>query len=154
MKTISADKVKDRVEEFWQIMSGKSRARMEELYSASALVISGRGRSPEPAALAITRRKRSEVAASEDRAELDVVEVLVVGDVAIASYVYQFHRSRKDDLGGVVQRHTRHGRATQIFQLDEQGVLRIVHEHLSAATNPETQQSAKPGKSIRPDQGT
>jgi hypothetical protein len=31
------------------------------------------------------------------------------------------------------------GRATQIFQMDQKGSLRIVHEHLSSATNPEVE---------------
>ncbi len=125
-------------------MCGNSPSKLEELYSPSALVLTGKARKPEPVNLALARRTRQISGPSADAvAELGDVEILM-GEtgVAIASYTYKFHQTRSGEGGGLQKRHTLFGRATQIFQLDESGRLRIVHEHLSAATNPEVEKPA------------
>jgi ketosteroid isomerase-like protein len=140
---ISPEQVRAEVQRFWQIMCGKSRDRLDDLYATSALVLTGKARKPEPAQAALARRSKQISAAGDAVAELGTIEVQVAdSSVAIASYTYKFHQKRPDQYGGVSQRHTMYGRATQIFQLDGRGILRIVHEHLSAATNPEVQKSA------------
>ncbi len=101
------------------------------------MVITGTARQPETGILALARRTRQiEDTAQDANAELGELEIQVVGDVAIASYTYQFHTTRTTAEGSLQRRHTLFGRATQIFQLDARGVLKIVHEHLSSATNP------------------
>jgi len=140
---ISPEQIRAEVERFWRIMCGKSIDRLDDLYATSALVLTGKARKPEPAQAALARRSKQINAAGDAVAELGVIEVQVADSgVAIASYTYKFHQKRADQYGGVSQRHTMYGRATQIFQLDGRGILRIVHEHLSAATNPEVQKSA------------
>jgi ketosteroid isomerase-like protein len=119
-------------------MCGKSAARLEELYSSAALLLTGKARKPETAAVALARRVR-QIAAPGAHAEADLglIDIeLPVPSLAIASYTYKFHHTRPGEGGSLQQRHTLFGRATQIFQLEESGALRIVHEHLSAATNP------------------
>lgn len=141
--SISPEQVRAQVEKFWQIMCGKSHERLDDLYASNALVLTGKARKPEPAQQALDRRSRQITAAVEAAAELGAIEVQTAeGAVAIASYTYKFHQKRSDQSGGVRQRHTMYGRATQIFQLDGRGVLRIVHEHLSAASNPEVEKAA------------
>lgn len=141
--SISPELVRAQVEKFWQIMCGKSPERLESLYASSALVLTGKARNPEPVNTVLGRRARQiSSPAAEAVAELGAVEVqLPEPGVAIASYTYKFHHKRSDVTGGVLKRHTLFGRATQIFQADDRGVLRIVHEHLSAATNPEVEKS-------------
>jgi ketosteroid isomerase-like protein len=134
MASISPERVRKEVERFWQIMCGKSSARLEDLYAPDALVISGRARKPEAANLAMARRaRRIKEAGAEATVELGLVEVQIAEPgVAIASYTYKFQQSRMSADGGREERQLL-GRATQLFQLDSRGILRIVHEHLSAA---------------------
>jgi ketosteroid isomerase-like protein len=144
--SIAPEQVRAEIQKFWQIMCGKSGSRetLDEMYSPSALVVSGKARKPEAANVALARRARQISAGSNLGAELGPVEVQVAEPgVAIASYTYKFHQSRSGENGGVQKRHT-YGRATQIFQLDQRGVLRIVHEHLSAAANPEVEKAGSP----------
>jgi ketosteroid isomerase-like protein len=144
MISISPEQVRAEVEKFWRIMCGKSRERLEDLYASSAMVLTGKARKPEPAQAALDRRARQISSPSAEAvAELGAIDVQVAeAGVAIASYTYKFHQKRPDQAGGVMKRHTMFGRATQIFQVDAGGKLRIVHEHLSAATNPEVEKTA------------
>ena len=139
--SISPDQVRVEIEKFWLIMCGKSSGTLEELYSPAALILTGKAKKPETTDLVLVRRAR-QIAAPEAHAvaELGSVEVeMPAPGLAIASYTYRFHHTRPDSDGGAQRRRTLFGRATQIFQADESGRLWIVHEHLSAATNPETE---------------
>ena len=139
MISISPDQVRAEVRKFWQIMCGKSSERLEDLYSSAAVVLTGKARKPEEANAVLSRRARQiSVPGSGSSVDLGVVEVqLPEPGVAIASYTYKFDHTRPGDRGDLEKRRTLYGRATQIFQSDARGALRIVHEHLSAATNPE-----------------
>jgi ketosteroid isomerase-like protein len=140
--SVSPDQVQAEIQKFWQIMCGKSISRLEDLYSPAAVMLTGKARQPETATLALARRVRQISAPGADAiAELGPVEVQIADSVAIASYTYKFHHTRTSQSGGLQTRHTLFGRATQIFQRDERGALRIVHEHLSAATNPEVEKA-------------
>jgi ketosteroid isomerase-like protein len=143
MGSVSPDQVRAEVEKFWQIMCGKSAGRLEDLYSSAALLLTGKARKPEPASMALARRARQiNEAGADSTAELGPIEVQIAeAGVAIASYTYRFNHKRPDERGGSQMRRTLWGRATQIFQIDERGALHIVHEHLSAATNPEVEKS-------------
>ena len=136
MERVSPDQVRAHVQKFWQVLSGQSKdALLEDLYSLEATVITGKAKKSEHVQLAVARRKRAIAQQPREAStELGPIDVEVVGnDVAIASYTYKFLRVRKDGTGGEVQRHTQHGRATDVFQRDPGGSLRIVHEHLSSA---------------------
>ena len=142
MDTIAPEQVRQEVRKFWEIMSGKSADRLENLYSPTAIVITGKSRQPEGAGLALARRTRQVGDTSQEAsAELGELEIQIVGDVAVATYTYQFHTTKTTAEGSLKQRHTLYGRATQIFQLDPRGGLRIVHEHLSSAANPKVDAS-------------
>ena len=140
MPSLSPDQVRAQIDKFWQIMCGKSAGRLEDLYSPAALLLTGKARRPEAATVALARRARQIAApGTHAEAELGLVEIdLPEPSLAIASYTYKFHHTRPSEDGSLRERHTLFGRATQIFHLEESGSLRIVHEHLSAATNPRT----------------
>jgi ketosteroid isomerase-like protein len=142
--TISPEQVRAEIRKFWQIMCGKSAERLDNLYSPSAVVLTGKARKPEEANVVLARRARQISSPnSGSSADLGPVEVQITEPgIAIASYTYKFHHTRPGDSGSLEKRHTMHGRATQIFQVDAQGALRIVHEHLSAATNPESEKTS------------
>lgn len=138
MDQISPDQVRTEIQRFWRIFARKSQDKLEEMYSPGAIVFTGKGKRPEPVMLAIARRLRSSSSGpSSSAAELGSIDVQLAGNVAVASYTYKFHREKTTIAGSRVQRTTLFGRATQVFQLDRSGVLKIVHEHLSAAVAPD-----------------
>jgi ketosteroid isomerase-like protein len=119
-------------------LSGKLADKLEEMYSPSAIVFTGKAKGSESAKLMAVRRSRHlPGAALSSRAEIGSVDVQIVGqDVAVAAYTSSFNTQEILANGGKVQINTPFGRATQIFQRGEDGALRIVHEHLSAAAPP------------------
>jgi len=154
---ISAEDVRAEVQRFWNILSGKSSENLESLYSATALVFTGRAKRSESGPLAAVRRSRQmsgpDASASS---ELDSIEVqLAAPDVAIATYTYRFSSTRTGKTGGRDQRTTLSGRSTQIFQRDDKGAWKIVHEHLSSAVPPklETVARTKPEGITKPEWG-
>lgn len=137
MAKLSPNDVRAEIRKFWDILSGKSSAKLEEMYSTSALVFTGKARRTESGKLAAVRRARQLPAASSSHVEIGAIEVQISGDsAAIAAYTYSFRTVRTKPDGTKVQVDTPFGRATQVFQRSEDGVLRIVHEHLSAAAPP------------------
>ncbi len=138
MQDISPEDVRAVVRRFWAIMSRKLKDKLDEMYSPSAIVFTGKAKRSESAKLIAMRRSRQRSAtATTSNAELDSIEVQIVGpDAAIAAYTYSYHTEKIDADGAKVQLDPLLGRATQIFQRDEAGVLRIVHEHLSATDSP------------------
>ena len=135
---ISSAEVRAEVQNFWNILCGRSKERLEDLYSASAIVFTGKAKRSERGALTAVRRMRQFVGGDwTTSSELDPIEVQIAGpDVAIATYTYRFHSSKTGKDGSREQRNTLYGRSTQIFQRDDRGALRIVHEHLSSAAPP------------------
>jgi ketosteroid isomerase-like protein len=137
MAKLSPDDVRAEIQRFWDVLSGKSSARLEEMYSTSALVFTGKARRSESGKLTAVRRARQLPSASSSRVEIGAIEVQISGaDAAIAAYTYSFHTVRTRPDGTKLQIDTPFGRATQVFQRAEDGVLRIVHEHLSAGAPP------------------
>jgi ketosteroid isomerase-like protein len=135
---ISSAEVRAEVQKFWNILCGRLKERLEDMYSPSAIVFTGKAKRSERGALTAVRRMRQFVGGDwTTSAELDPIEVQIAGpDVAIASYTYRFHSSKTGKDGRREQRNTLFGRSTQIFQRDDRGALRIVHEHLSSAAPP------------------
>ena len=136
MSKISPELVNSKVQKFWSILTGESKDTFEDLYSPDAIVFTGRAKHSELAKLALKRRVREfNNATSNATVEIGSIGVQIVGsEVAIATYTYKFQSSRQQSDGGRVRRQTLFGRATQVFQLDEAGDPRIVHEHLSSAS--------------------
>jgi ketosteroid isomerase-like protein len=135
---ISPDEIRAEVQKFWSILSGKSKDKLEDLYSPTAIVFTGKAKQSERGPLAAIRRMRqSSGPDSTSTAELDPIEVQIAGpDVAVASYTYRFHSTKTNKDGSRTARNTLYGRSTQIFQRNDRGALKIVHEHLSSAAPP------------------
>lgn len=145
MDDISPEDVRAEVRRFWAILTGKLKDKLAEMYSPTAIAFTGKGKRSESAKLIAVRRSRQLAAASSIvRGELDSIEVQIVGpDAAIAAYTYNYHGDKIRADGTKVQLDTLLGRATQIFQRDDAGVLRIVHEHLSATDSPEVEKATR-----------
>lgn len=138
MDRILPEQVRAQVQRFWNILSGNSKTGLQELYAADAVVFTGRAKRSEPAALAAARRMRQVSGSSTNLAsEVGDIDVQVMEDIAVASYVYEFHEIKRTGDGRELDKKTRYGRATQIFRYDPARGLQIVHEHLSAGEAPE-----------------
>jgi len=139
MGDISPEDVRVEVRRFWAILLRNVNDKLEDMYSPTALVFTGKNKRSESAkVMAVRRSRQMSEAGSTLRAELDSIGVDIVGpDVAIATYTYRYHREKIQADGTTVGVDALFGRATQIFQRDEAGVLRIVHEHLSAGAAPQ-----------------
>jgi ketosteroid isomerase-like protein len=145
MKKISSEDVRKEVQRFWAILSGNLADKLEKMHSPTAIVFTGKAKRSESAKLMAVRKSRQLPGpAHSSRAEVGSMDVQIVGpDVAIAAYTYSFNTQKVLAKGSKVQINTLFGRATQIFQCGEDGVLRIVHEHLSAAAPPAVENAGK-----------
>jgi ketosteroid isomerase-like protein len=135
---VSAEQVRSKVHRYWDALANKSKEKLTDFYTPDALVFMADTRRNEPARLMIERRTR-EFFDSEGSAGADVIgniEVQITGpNVAIATYSYHF-RAIRNRNNMRLQIDMPQARASQIFRLDADGEVRIVHEHLSAAKLP------------------
>lgn len=132
---ITPEQVREAVKRFWSIMSSKRADQLAEVYAHESTVFSSTGARPEPGRLAAARRQREYFQPlTTVTTSLGMIEVALLGDsAAVASYTFQFHASRVATAkGGVAEEIIEHGRGTQVFQLDADGNLHIVAEHLSS----------------------
>jgi len=105
------------------------------MYVPSATVFAADARRMEPARLMLVRRERELFGpASFVAAKLGTIDVQPLGaDLAIASYPFHFSITRTLASGKRYHVEVPTGRATQVFQRDDKGILRIIHEHMSPA---------------------
>lgn len=131
---MSIEQVQAEVARFWSVFTSKSVEALEDFYAHDSTVFGTNSSRPEPGRLAAIRRQREYFHQQTTlRAQTSPVEVQMLGDAAaIATYTFQFHASRaKIGVEKSSEEHVINGRATQIFVVDVDGRLRIVHEHLS-----------------------
>jgi ketosteroid isomerase-like protein len=103
------------------------------MYYSDARVFDSRGQRSESAGLTLAHRLRQFADPKTSRsAEIGTIDVQIMGDVAIASYPYEFRRS-STTRDGRLEIHLPSSRATQVFSRDKDGILRIAHEHFSAS---------------------
>jgi ketosteroid isomerase-like protein len=135
MEAISHERVRREVLEFWDAFTHQSKNRFEEMYSPTATCFAADGRRPEAARLMWVRREREFFGPkSSVGAKLGALNVQVLGpNLAVASYPLHFSIIRILANGSRVEVDVPFCRATQVFQRQESGALRIIHEHLSSA---------------------
>lgn len=134
MTPISADEIRNEVKKFWDHFCKRSKSRFDEMYAASATVFAADSRRIEPARLMLMRRERELFGpSSQVAAKLGTIDVqLLSPDMAVAFYPLHWSITRTFATKRV-QVDMPFIRATQAFQRDEKGALRIVHEHVSSA---------------------
>jgi ketosteroid isomerase-like protein len=107
---------------------------MEEMYFPTAIVFSPFTQRSESARLMLARRLRKFSGShSSVTAELGPIDVQLAGEIAVASYTYQFRLLRTNPDGSRLDFYVPYSRATQVFQADQGGAWRILHEHLSVS---------------------
>ena len=135
MEAITAEQTRREVQEFWEAFTHQLKDRFQELYSPTASCFAADGRRSEPARLMWVRREREFFGPkSSVGAKLSVVTVQLLGPtLAVASYAFHFSIIRTLPNGSRVEVDVPFCRATQVFQQEAGGTLRIIHEHLSSA---------------------
>jgi ketosteroid isomerase-like protein len=131
---LTTETIRAEVARFWNAFTSKSSEVLEEFYAHESSCFGSASSRSEPGRLSATRRKREYFGAQASlRSQLGDVEIHLLGDnAALASYTFQFHATKVSSAAGrVVEEHIHTGRATQVFSRDQDGVLRIVHEHFS-----------------------
>jgi ketosteroid isomerase-like protein len=134
-ESLTPEQVQVEVRRFWSAFMDKNADELMAFYSAESSVFSSVAPRPEPGRLAAARRQREYFHKNANiLATTGAVEVVMLGDrAALANYTFTFHATRIGGATGTVsEEDIRHGRATQVFILDHDGKIRIVHEHLSA----------------------
>lgn len=132
--SLTPETIRAEVARFWNAFTSKSADVLEELYAHESSCFGSASQRSEPGRLAATRRQREYFApAASLRSQVGHVEVVMLGDTAaVASYTFQFHATKVSTAGSkATEEHIANGRATQVFSLDQDGVLQIIHEHFS-----------------------
>jgi ketosteroid isomerase-like protein len=136
---LTPEDVRAEVVRFWNIFTAKAPELLEEFYAPDATVFASTGSRTEPGRLAVARRRREYFDRQTSvRVQVGNIEVQTIDNVAaVASYTFRFDAIRVSGSGGKASdEHLENGRATQLFILDAEGKLRILHEHLSSPVNP------------------
>lgn len=131
---LDVEQVREEVARFWTAITSKNVEVLDDFYAHESLVFGTTSVRPEPGRLAAMRRQREYFHSNTTlRSQLSAVEVQLIGDTAaVASYTFQFHASHaKIGMEKTPEEHVLNGRATQVFQLESDGHVRIIHEHLS-----------------------
>lgn len=140
MHSLSASEVESAVRRVWELFAAKKVDQWQSLYSDVASVFGTASKRPEPARLVVLRRQREYLtSATKVRVSLGKIDVELIGpDCAVAAYIMQLDAEQITRLSAAGQReheeHLESARVTHVFQRDSDGGLRIVHEHISAAT--------------------
>lgn len=134
MKDISSDEIQAAVKSLWAFYFRKAKTQFAEMYLPSATVFVIDARRIELARLMLLKRERELfVPAAFLAGTLGAIKVQLLGtDLAVASYPFQLSVTRGGAGGKRYHSEIPSGRATQVFRRDENGVLRILHEHLSS----------------------
>jgi len=135
--TLTPEEVRSEVSRFWNVFTSKAQEQLEEFYASDATVFGSSALRAEPGRLAVARRRREYFQKQTSvRVSVGSVDVQFVNETcAIASYTFRFDAIMvSGGIGKSSEEHLEHGRATQVFQRDSEGRLRILHEHLSASS--------------------
>lgn len=130
------EQVLSTVRSFWKAFCSSNPTSLAEFYSPEAVVFGVEGARAEPVRLAMARRQREYFEhRSQLRIDLGPIEVqLLSPTLALATYTLSFHATNVAVAGGRPrERQIPHGRATQVFELDRDGKLLIMHEHFSSS---------------------
>lgn len=132
--SLTRSDVENNVSRFWRLFTEKKYEQLRECYTADAQVFGTIGDRTESALTASSRRN---IEYFGDHMKLEVnlgaIGVQLVSErVAIASYGFSFSAVEKHPSGATHNYEVfAKGRATQVFALQKDNTVRIMHEHLS-----------------------
>jgi len=130
---LTPELVRGEVQRFWNAFMEKNAGALMNFYSPDSSVFSSVSPRVEPGRLAAARRQREYFhKLSVVKASTGMIDVVIVGNAAIASYNFQFHATKvASSFAQGTEEDIKQGRATQVFRMEPDGKMLIVHEHLS-----------------------
>lgn len=137
---VTVTQVEEAVRRYWTVAAGKLTDALQSSYLDTASIFATGSRRLEPARLVTARRLREYMASGSRMSyELGAISVeLLTKDSAVAAYSARWRAdqiSRPSAKGDKVSgENFTHLRVTHVFQRQENGSLKIVHEHLSVAS--------------------
>jgi ketosteroid isomerase-like protein len=136
VENISPEQVRAEVRRFWKIYCNKRKDEFAELYSPDATVLEIDSRRIEPALLMVARRARELFSPLASlNAELRSIDIQILEPgVAVAAYGLHFRLIRVSASGKRFESDLPITRVTQVFQQEQNGTLRIIHEHMSSGS--------------------
>jgi ketosteroid isomerase-like protein len=140
MHNLTASEVDSAVRRVWELFAAKKIDQWQSFYADVASVFGTASKRPEPARLVVLRRQREYLNDSTKvLVHVGKVDVEVIGpDCAVAAYTMQLDAEQIARLSAAGHKeheeHLDNARVTHVFQRESDGRLRIVHEHISAAT--------------------
>lgn len=132
VKAVTSEMVRSEVSRFWNAFTEKRSDELAEFYASECSVFGSMNKRAEPGRLAAARRDREYFGRNTElRVSFGEIDVVQLGkDAAVASYNFEFHAMKTSRLGQPDE-HIDHGRCSQVFGVDNEGQLKIFHEHMS-----------------------
>lgn len=136
MAPVTKQEVEIAVRQYWSVSAAKDADRQRDSYCDDAFIFTSSSKRLEVARLVSMRRGREYLASSTRlRVELASIEVALLGpDSAVSAYTLEFHAEQIPTTGTVgksPEEHLQNARMTQVFLRGPEGMLKIVHEHVS-----------------------
>jgi ketosteroid isomerase-like protein len=130
--------VEEAIQRYWAVSAAKDPQQQQKFYANRAIVFTSSSKKADSARLVSMQRQREYLGKNTKlRIQVADIEVLPLGtNAAIAAYTLEFHAEQIPVQGMVSKRpeeHLSNARVTQVFERDEFGELKIVHEHISVA---------------------
>jgi ketosteroid isomerase-like protein len=123
------------VNAYWNALSAKNAVEQQNFYDDQAGIFSTESKKLERARMVLLRRQREYLtAATKTQVQVGEIDVELIGSShAVAAYTIQLDAQHVTRTSSDVdsEEHLRNARVTHIFQRQTDGVLRIVHEHIS-----------------------
>ena len=131
---LTTEQIRGEVLRFWNVFMEKNAEALMNFYAPDSSVFSSVSSRVEPGRLAAARREREYFHAKASvRSTTGNVEVILVSDTAaVANYNFTFHATKVGGASASAEEDIKQGRATQVFRLEPDGRVLIVHEHLSS----------------------
>jgi len=129
--------VESAVRGYWRALSAKEAVQQQNFYDDHAGIFSTDSNRLERARIVLLRRQREYLSAGTKMAvQVGEIEVELIGPHhAVAAYTIHLdakHIARTSSSGtSMAEEHLENARVTHVFQRQNDGALRIVHEHIS-----------------------
>jgi ketosteroid isomerase-like protein len=129
--------VESAVRAYWRALAAKEVVQQQNFYDDQASIFATDSNKLERARLVLLRRQREYLsAATKTTVQVGEMEIEIIGNThAVAAYTIRLdakHVTRPSASGSSTEEHLANARVTHIFQRQNDGALRIVHEHISA----------------------
>ena len=134
---VTVDEVQAVIHRLWRVMKDKTPGVLQNLYTYDATLFNEFAQRMEPGRVSAARREREYFTQPKTSFHGEItspIDVMIVADnVAVASYTFRWRATGMIDRlsDKEFDKTVRNGRATEVLLRDEDGNLRILHEHQS-----------------------